>query len=76
MCYIPNQVTPYDCHHMTPTTTCPNKAYSICDQRDIPLTALRTGALICPVNAAESIHTVRGKMGPVCAPPPSAFPVV
>lgn len=67
----------YDCHHMTPTTASPNKAYSICDQRDIPLTALRQRALICPVNAAESSHTVRGEMGPSCAhPPPPAFPVV
>lgn len=61
---------------MTPTTTCLNKAYSICDQRDIPLTALRPRALICPVNAAESIHTVRGEMGLVSAPQPPAFPVV
>lgn len=67
----------YDCHHMTPTTASPNKAYSICDQRDIPLTALRQRALICPVNAAESSHTVRGEMGLSCAhPPPPAFPVV
>lgn len=76
ICCILNEVTQNYCHHMIPTTAWLNKAYCICDQRHIPLTALKPKALICTVNAAESVHTVRGEMGLVCSALPSAFPVV
>lgn len=56
---------------MTLTTTCLNKALSICDQCDIPLTALGPRAPICPVNGAESVHTARGGNGSSrCSPIP------